>query len=251
MVSDAGDETVYRLDFPDMADFHITPTRITAQTAPGTPQETVVHLLVDQALPRWLWMLGQQPLHAGGVEIRGRAVLFTGHSGWGKSTLAAEFHHAGHVSISDDVVFVERCDDSFWAVQSYPGFRLWTDSIGRYPFQHVAPMTHYSVKQRVIMTDSSSPVPLSAPIACIFALAPPEALASEIRIVRLTPAQAFWHVTQQSFRLMPADAARVQREFALFSDFAARVPFYSLSYPRTFAALPGVVRAVVDHLSVI
>jgi hypothetical protein len=49
---------------------------------------------------------GGVPLHAAAVEIGGRAVLLTGASGAGKTTLAAACHRAGHRLLAEDLACV-------------------------------------------------------------------------------------------------------------------------------------------------
>jgi hypothetical protein len=63
-------------------------------------------------------------LHAACAVIDGRAVLLSGPSSSGKSTLAAGFLRRGGVVLSDDVIRVERDGSGFIAYPSYGGARL-------------------------------------------------------------------------------------------------------------------------------
>jgi hypothetical protein len=57
------------------------------------------------------------PLHASAVSIKGRAVVFVGGSGRGKSTLAAVLcEHFGASLLGDDAVAIERRDGAFHVV---------------------------------------------------------------------------------------------------------------------------------------
>lgn len=62
-------------------------------------------------------------LHVGAVEITGHPVLFSAESFGGKSTLTDYFIRQGHTMLSDDALGVYRCDDTFYAVASYPFHR--------------------------------------------------------------------------------------------------------------------------------
>jgi hypothetical protein len=54
-----------------------------------------------------LWLQrGAVCLHAAGVSIDGRAVLFTGDDGCGKSTLSAALARRGHDKLADDLSFI-------------------------------------------------------------------------------------------------------------------------------------------------
>jgi len=54
-------------------------------------------------------------LHACGIELEGKGILFTGHSGAGKSTMAQLWNDAENVSIlSDDRIVLRKKDGFFW-----------------------------------------------------------------------------------------------------------------------------------------
>jgi hypothetical protein len=234
-----------------MADFWIdTATqRIVAQAQVEVTTDTLAHLFVDQVMPRFLSTQGHTALHASGTVIANQAILFFGHSGWGKSTLASEFHFNDHPGISDDVIFIEQAGDRFHAVQSYPGFRLWPDMAGHYESAatNLEPVAHYYAKQRLV---TASPPPIQpTPIRCMFLITAPDQADEQIQIGPVDRMKAFWTMTEQSFRLMPHDTAQIQREFKRFSDLADSIPFFSLSYPRQRAALPAVRQRILDHVA--
>lgn len=75
---------------------------------------------------------GLLPLHAGCVEIDGRAVLFAGPSGAGKSTLTATFLKRGHRVLSDDITVVDLTAPGGPMVPpSFPRIKLWRDAAER------------------------------------------------------------------------------------------------------------------------
>jgi hypothetical protein len=68
-------------------------------------------LLMVQYLTRGQGIL----LHSCGIEIDGRGILFVGHSGAGKSTMARLWKDGGNVPIlSDDRIIVRKRDGVFW-----------------------------------------------------------------------------------------------------------------------------------------
>ena len=64
-------------------------------------------LLTGQALPLAATLRGYEVLHASGVVLGGRAALFAGPPGAGKSSLAAALLHRGAALLSDDTVALE------------------------------------------------------------------------------------------------------------------------------------------------
>lgn len=69
------------------------------------------------------------PLHANSIEIGGRAVAFLGHSGAGKSTMAAWFHDRGFEVLADDVCVVTLDGDRPMAHPGIPRLRMWRDAL--------------------------------------------------------------------------------------------------------------------------
>ena len=79
----------------------------------------VTHPLFTLPLIESLKRRGRYSLHAAGVEINGKAVLFPGTSGSGKSTLALALLRAGCGFLGDDMLFLAYCQDGL-AVLAFP-----------------------------------------------------------------------------------------------------------------------------------
>ena len=96
-----------------------------------TASERNVRLyLLGSALGALLHQRRLLPLHANAVAIEGRAVLFAGHSGAGKSTMAAWFHDRGFRLLTDDVCAVTRDGQGrFIAHPGIPRLRLMSDAV--------------------------------------------------------------------------------------------------------------------------
>jgi hypothetical protein len=77
--------------------------------------------LVGQVLPLTSLLHGLETLHASSVAIDGRALLFLGSSGAGKTSVALHMAATGAVLLSDDVTAVERDGAS---VLAHPGTSL-------------------------------------------------------------------------------------------------------------------------------
>ncbi len=75
---------------------------------PGSAEWTT--LIPAQALPLAATLQGLEVLHASGVVLGERAILFAGAPGAGKSSLAAALLHRGALLLSDDTVALELRD---------------------------------------------------------------------------------------------------------------------------------------------
>ncbi len=241
------------LRFPDLADFSITNdgNRIGAWPAPGTDDETLRHLLLDQVLPRLLAHQGRLVLHAGAVRVDDTAIAFLGAAGCGKSTLTASFRAAGYSLLSDDGLVLNAIEEEVKARPTYPSLRLWPESVaGVYSEPPtLAPMAQYSTKQRVVLTqDDFSGEPL--PLAAIYVLAPvAETGAATISLTKLSPRDACMAIVANSFQLDLTDTRRAAALLAKAAKVAKQVPAFRLTYPRDFALLPSVRAAILDQRS--
>ena len=78
------------------------------------------HRIGTMAVPLLLAELGELAVHAAAVGVCGRAVLFAGPSGRGKSTLALAASELGHPVISEDGVTIDPNDER---LRVWPGLR--------------------------------------------------------------------------------------------------------------------------------
>jgi hypothetical protein len=97
---------------------------------PGASERNVRIFLLGSAIGALLHQRGLLPLHANAIDIGGRAVAFSGHSGAGKSTIAAWFHDRGYPILADDVCVIGF--DEAGRAFAYPGIprlRLWREAL--------------------------------------------------------------------------------------------------------------------------
>lgn len=116
------------IEFPGAASFRVALDEIVLLSDDADDADLVAHLLLDHVMPRLVSFRGDLMLHASGVVgPSGRAHLFLGPSGTGKSTLATALAGAGWPLLDDDGIrVVER--GTWHAVPGYPGLRLRADS---------------------------------------------------------------------------------------------------------------------------
>lgn len=72
------------------------------------------------------------PLHASAIQVNGKAVLFCGVSGIGKSTLAGAFFKRGYPVLADDVCALSSGDDGIpMVLPGFPQIKLWADAVSK------------------------------------------------------------------------------------------------------------------------
>jgi len=104
--------------------------QIVIDPAPGASERNLRLFLLGSAIGALLHQRGLLPLHANAIDLGGRAVAFSGHSGAGKSTIAAWFHDRGHSILADDVCVIGF--DEAGRALAYPGIprlRLWREAL--------------------------------------------------------------------------------------------------------------------------
>lgn len=242
----------YLLRFPNLADFIISEDGLCIDIwpEPGVNEDTYRHLLLDQVLPRLLSYQGRLVLHASAVDMHGQAIAFVGESGHGKSTLAASLHMAGFPLLTDDGLVLTKGEDGVLALPTYTSLRLWPDAVAGLFAETpaLAPMAHYSSKQRVLMADAERAANQLLPLAALYVLAPEtEANDSAITLTRLSARDACMAIISNSFQLDPTDKGRAAALFNAASDIAHCLPVFSLNYPRDFTRLPEVHAAILQQ----
>jgi hypothetical protein len=215
--------------------------------ASDAPVESFQVYLLGQALSFALLKLSFEPLHGTAVVVAGGAIAILGDSGFGKSTLAAQFLASGASLLTDDLLLLRSMPEG---VLAYPGpsrLKLFPNIAERFfpSASEGPPMNPLTEKQILPMENRHlDPVLLRA----IYVLSAPEDMsqASEIRIERLSDRQAFLALGANTFNLLLTDPERLQRQFQDAARWVEKVPIRSLSYPRSLARLPDVQRAVVE-----
>lgn len=261
----------YMLRFPALVDYFVSGDArvITSYSQPGVPLETMRHLLLNQVIPLALSHQGKLILHASACLTEHGAIAFVGSTGAGKSTIAASFGLRGLPVLTDDCLRVEEQDGQVVCYPSYPGLRLWPESLDGLFDQ--APdgeaLAHYTDKKRFVVGASSAAGPF--PLHSVYILANRddptstfeangvvaggningENRAGQLLITQLQTTGALLETIKHTFQLDPTDRARISQSFVQYTTLAKHIPFFQLAYPQQFKWLPAVNQAVLAHLN--
>ncbi len=242
----------YLLRFPDYAVFRIRRSGedVRCYAVPGTPPETIRHLFLDQVMPLLLSQRGALVLHAGAVSGPDGAIVFAGMSGSGKSTLTASFCDQGFSLLTDDCCLLRERDGRFFVVPSYPGLRLWNDSLSGLAWEEpsLLPVTHYSLKKRVGLEGGRLTVSRDrVPLARLYLVGPPgehpESVA--LSIAPLRPHEALIELVRCAYCLDLDDREGIRRQFESLSRLATGARIHRLRFPHDYAKLADVRAAIL------
>ncbi|PRY81465.1 Hpr(Ser) kinase/phosphatase [Marivita geojedonensis] len=125
----ACDETTFHFVVPDVAVFEISADGTVSVWPQSEAHDDVAAYLIGSVLGIVLHMRKVVTLHASAVDIGGRAVLFCGESGAGKSTMAAALQRHGFKVLCDDICAVELTTDGAIAHSDGRKLKLWQQSI--------------------------------------------------------------------------------------------------------------------------
>lgn len=186
---------------------------------------------------------GDLPLHASAVEIDGRVFLFGAPSRFGKTTMAAGFHAAGHRVLAEDVTCVQLADEP--VVLPGPALlRIRNDVATRMEFPGTRQVGEDAERSFLAIEPDRAGDGAPVPLAGIVLL---RGDADQVRLERIAGAELLRDLWALGFKL-PTDAD-FQRCFAGLADLSERVPIWNLHQPYDLARLPATVRHLADGLT--
>ena len=97
---------------------------IVIEPAPRVDERALRLVVLGNGVGMILHQRGLLVLHASAVAIAGAAVVFSGFSGAGKSTIAAALNRRGHPLVADDVVAVRAESDGYVVLPGFPQVKL-------------------------------------------------------------------------------------------------------------------------------
>ncbi len=117
------------IQIPPVGRFHVEGgRRIAVEPAAGKSETDLAPFILNLCLALLLHQRGGLALHASVVDVGGRCVALAGHSGVGKSTLAAWLWTRGYRVLSDEICLLEVGADGRYHVRPGPPvFQLWRD----------------------------------------------------------------------------------------------------------------------------
>lgn len=138
----------FLLRVPGVAGYYVAGgEKIIVEPAQQAREHSVRLFLLGTSFGALLMQRGILPLHGSAVLANGRAVVFTGVSGAGKSSLLAAFRKKGYPFLTDDVVAVSVDPDGIaWISPSYPQQKLWRDSTKAIGVETVSLTPFYTVE---------------------------------------------------------------------------------------------------------
>jgi hypothetical protein len=163
-------------------------------------------------------------MHVGSVEVEGKPILFSAFSFGGKSTLSNYFIQKGHTLLSDDSLAIDKRENVYYAISSYPFHR---------PYRQLETLGH---KVENFNTQAK-------PLYAVYTLvkAEPDAKVEIVELKGIEKFKAFHYSSFIDFNFMKKE------RFTFFTEMAQHVPVYKITIPWDLERLEEVYTAIVEH----
>ncbi|NCJ08141.1 hypothetical protein GS597_16830 [Synechococcales cyanobacterium C] len=222
---------------------------ITIEPSPETDEDRLRLFILGAAIGVILHQRGYLVLHGSAVDINGKAVIFLGDKGWGKSTLAAALNRQGYELIGDDVIALDLSKDHQpWVIPAFPQLKLWPDavkSLGTDPSTLPSLVPHLE-KRNWCLTEGFSTCKL--PLHQIFILGQ----APRLSISELSPQKILRYLYKNSY-VTRFDQELLQESEAThllnLTQLANCTPIHHLLRPSNLDLLPDTIRLIETHLN--
>lgn len=216
---------------------------------PLTEEDAAVYFL-GPVLGFVLRLRGLVPLHASAVIIGGRASVFLGGAGAGKSTTAAAFASLGYPVLSDDLVPIIERDDEFFAHPSHPRLSVWPDSAtALFGAANSLPrLTPTWDKRYLELQNGYRFHDVATPLDVIYCLGDGTQMpVSTSGHGALRPQEALMALVRNTYGNYLLDAPMRRQEFELLGRLAEHVPVRALSFGHDITELVERCRALADE----
>lgn len=208
-------------------EYEIDASDATVRCNGGAGGDAWEHRIGTMAIPLLLAERGDLALHAAGVGFRGRAVLFAGPSGRGKSTLALAASKAGHPVLSEDGVTIDPDDEQ---LRIWPGLR---------GVRAATPGARKGFIELPAEREAREPLPLG--VICVLG-----ERGERLEIKPVSPSAAVPALVPSLIH--SGEPAALARAFALLAQVLARVPAYRVSLPDDLGLLGPSVGALLTEI---
>ena len=238
----------FLLSVPGVARYLIVGGReISMELEPGAEMGDAQVYLLGTAFGIVQHQRGRMVLHASAVAVGDKAALFCGHSGAGKSTIAAALNRRGYACVSDDVCGIEFTASHPVVLPDGRMLKLWADTVGHLEMgARQGPAIRRRLAKYYVEPESTA-VERDLPIAAVYVLRVADD-AHAPGIVRLGAADAALLLRRNAYRPLVVSKIGLEGAYLGWSSRLHKTPgVFSLTRPFDLAAMPEVIGALEDH----
>ncbi len=240
------DSLGYTLRYHSVADFRVDRQLCVIQVhlAPGQSPDYAALLLVGNVIASVRMLSGECVLHASAVEVNRRAVAFVGHSGMGKSTLAALSCAAGARLVTDDLLRVSLAKHGAFCHRGTAAIRLRPSAVANLadlPAANLRP----SVDDRYVL-EAQPAVECRVPLSVIV-IPQLSRTISEVEICWLSPANSVYQLAAYPRVVGWRSPEVISQQFHLLGRLVKQVPVCKAVVPWGPPFAPGLAGGLLKR----
>lgn len=237
-------------DIKGVADYYIrNGNTIIVEPYPDANEQYIKTYILGSAFGMLLIQRNIVAVHGGTIVIGNRAVIFTGDSGTGKSTLTAAFKDKGNFFIADDVSVTGAYKDSNLKIfPGYPQQKLCRDAMIKmgYDINKFTLVDEGRGKYVIPVNKGFYREPLQ--LGAIFVLTKGEADSIEVNEIR--GIEKIKILLDNIYRIEITDYTGIDREyFKKCFEIAKGVPFFSIRRPENKFSVSEQICAIEETLA--
>jgi len=208
---------------------------------PRTPWSVVQSYLLTQVVSEALIQMGEESLHGVAVEWNGRASLFLGSSGLGKSTLLTQLLSLGAKFISDDLLVLNSDRGVYGIYRGLPRIKLYEDShrISKFRFGESIPLSPYTDKRMYSVPEEFVCGTPCVDVKAVYILTP--TLASEPSRIELVGFSKFQALAENVFNTIDGTSYRRKINLRALTELSG-LPVFQFNCPNQMSRLPEVAQ---------
>jgi hypothetical protein len=171
-------------------------------------------------------------LHGSAVAVDGKALVFLGRSGTGKSTLCAAFTQRGYRSLSEDVIALEEVEDCLCISPGYASVRLHKDAhsiVYAQPATALKPIPSFNKTKQYYEIHNFYSKP--CPIRAVYLLGSRRSELESPRITPLEPVSSLLSLMSQLYLKRFEAPHWLARDFPRMAQVAQSIPVRFLERP--------------------
>lgn len=237
----------YRLQIPGVGRFMVSRGRLLKMASDKSADAFAFRMYaLTYAMSACIIQRRHTLLHASGIFLNEKVILFAGESGAGKSTIISKFNLKGFSIFTDDVCVLDgqmSNEGQMLASASYPIIKLDTKILAR-DFPHVHPLNLWPDSEKKGVRFHETFDPCRYPLACVIIISTVSD-SSEVQLKPLQGLDAFRQLGNCVYRKSLIRNIGQQGDLTrVLTNLAGNTPIFNASRP----ALPDEGNALLEVL---